>query len=441
MTLFHRRILTTVFFFVLIVVGPLLISYGAGYRFNVKQKRIERVGLLHITTEPNEATMAIDSKTYAIDKELVLTGLSPRKYDITVNKEGYHSWTKNLEIFPNETTFVRDLNLFKNEAAEVIQISTAKYQETLNQLTLLQNQTELQVIDLETEQKFVYQLPSAFEIVYPQLIDSETLLFAQNTSWYLAKNNTLTPLQLPITETILDAEYANEVLTYLTSTGIWSINITQDQKPVQIVKQALIKDVFVADNEYWFLAAEPSSQNLFLNRTTSKSDRPDLVTTFPYEQGFELVDVFKGFVTISNDDTNQLLLIDTNSSPASVEQIQNARDWQWSDDHKQLLVASEFELTVLHFDGDRRQELLLRLSSPFSDTAWDTEEKHAFLVTENSLRLVERDERDRRNIIEFVQNKKGLHILYLTKSGETLYILADSDENNLEKELIKINLR
>ena len=95
-----------------------------------------------------------------------------------------------------------------------------------------------------------------------------------------------------------------------------------------------------------------------------------------------------------------------------------------------MLVATDFELLIFHFSESRRQELLMRLSKPFSDVAWESNESHALFIADNQLQLVERDERFQRNTILLTERLPELQILATTNSGKFVY-LTSFDQNGV----------
>lgn len=74
------------------------IFYGKGYRISFKQDvpRIDKTGLLVVSSSPNGAQVFIDNHlTTATDNTI---NLPPGTYDIKIQKEGYFPWQKKLKI-------------------------------------------------------------------------------------------------------------------------------------------------------------------------------------------------------------------------------------------------------------------------------------------------------------------------------------------------------
>lgn len=84
---------------IFLISGTILaILFGKGYRITFKQDipRIDKTGLLVVSSSPNGAQVFIDDHlTTATDNTI---NLPPGTYDIKIQKEGYFTWQKKLKI-------------------------------------------------------------------------------------------------------------------------------------------------------------------------------------------------------------------------------------------------------------------------------------------------------------------------------------------------------
>ena len=90
----------------------MLILYTTGYRYNFKKHKIEKTGILYIDSRPKNALVYINNK-YKDDTPIRLIRMLPDRYQVRVEKDGFYSWNKELEVRSNLTTFSRDIILFK----------------------------------------------------------------------------------------------------------------------------------------------------------------------------------------------------------------------------------------------------------------------------------------------------------------------------------------
>ena len=93
------------------IVSPLIILYGAGYRYNFERKEITQTGVIEIEVEPNDATIKING---IYTKKKRLPNRAPGQYHISLEKEGYKTWKKDIIVKSKETTYIHKINLFKD---------------------------------------------------------------------------------------------------------------------------------------------------------------------------------------------------------------------------------------------------------------------------------------------------------------------------------------
>lgn len=122
MSITARRIIYLIFLLVFFISAPLLLFYTSGYRFNAKERTIEATGILILAFTPKDATILLNGApptvTRQINETTHISDLRPGSYRIDVAKDGYTSWTKQLDILPGQTTFARHIILWKKSTPE-----------------------------------------------------------------------------------------------------------------------------------------------------------------------------------------------------------------------------------------------------------------------------------------------------------------------------------
>lgn len=113
---------TLLFFFLLIVflvVGPSIIMYSQGYRFDTSKMKFIETGGIYVKTNPGDASVFINGKyenrTTGFSRELLIQNLLPQNHEIKIEKEGYHSWEKTLEVKEKLVSEAKYVILFQNE--------------------------------------------------------------------------------------------------------------------------------------------------------------------------------------------------------------------------------------------------------------------------------------------------------------------------------------
>lgn len=121
------------FVIVFLITAPIVVLYTAGYRWNDKKIRLEKVGIIFLRSRPSSANIYLDGKLRSEHSPARLRNLLPRTYVVKVAKTGFSSWQKSLSVSSALTTFAEHIVLWKNAKPEALDQTPA---ETLNQTEL-----------------------------------------------------------------------------------------------------------------------------------------------------------------------------------------------------------------------------------------------------------------------------------------------------------------
>ena len=118
----------TMLFFLLGVIffsfAPAIILYSQGYRFSWSEKQFSKVGAFYLNITPTRAEVLVNEKSIGKTAHVLGTTLTkdfpPGIYSVRVQKEGYHSWEKRLEIFPKQVTEAKNITLLPVDPAFVV---------------------------------------------------------------------------------------------------------------------------------------------------------------------------------------------------------------------------------------------------------------------------------------------------------------------------------
>lgn len=115
MTKKTRAILFLTCLFLFLLIAPSAIFYSQGYRIDFKTKKIVQTGGIFLKVEPKQATVFVDEKlkkkTDFLFGTVIIKNLLPGWHKIRVEKNGFHSWEKNLEIKEKEVTEAKNIVL------------------------------------------------------------------------------------------------------------------------------------------------------------------------------------------------------------------------------------------------------------------------------------------------------------------------------------------
>lgn len=114
-----------------LITTPIVVLYTAGYRWNEKKLRLEKVGIIFLRARPSNADIYLDGKLRNESTPARLRDLLPDIYEVKVSKEGYTSWGKKLFVESARTTFAEGIILWKNADPEKLALSPVRALTTL----------------------------------------------------------------------------------------------------------------------------------------------------------------------------------------------------------------------------------------------------------------------------------------------------------------------
>jgi hypothetical protein len=98
MRLTHRFSLIGIGIIIFVIITPLLVFYARGFVFDVSNWHIVKTGALVVKTIPTKAEVYLDDKLQSALTPSSIRFLIPGDYNVRLEKTGYQSWTKRLNI-------------------------------------------------------------------------------------------------------------------------------------------------------------------------------------------------------------------------------------------------------------------------------------------------------------------------------------------------------
>ncbi|MEX0913275.1 MAG: PEGA domain-containing protein [Candidatus Paceibacterota bacterium] len=111
----HRNLFFTLLATVFFLSLPFLFLYATGYRFNFNQTSLVSTGGLYVAVERTGAEIYINGElvreTRVFRRAFYSQGLEAATHRIHVQKEGHHTWVKELPVYPHLVTEAQAFNL------------------------------------------------------------------------------------------------------------------------------------------------------------------------------------------------------------------------------------------------------------------------------------------------------------------------------------------
>jgi hypothetical protein len=414
MTKKTRIILFLTCLFLFFLITPAAILYPQGYRIDLNPPtggiKLTQTGGLFLKITPRQADIYIDEKlnkkTDFFFGSALIENLLPKKYEVEIKKEEYHSWKKALEIKEKEVTEAKNITLFPKN----INLETLLGQ--VEEFWLFPEQRKI-IVKKVSEEKTGWIL----ELYEPEK-NSEIRLFSDEES-------RLIDLNLSDDSKKIHLEIETDEIKY------FELETEKPDSPlIEITPLPFpIEDAIVCKDDYCL----DNSGNFFKNGQKLTLD------PFPIKEEVEYrLEVFQDFIFLLEENDLYKFNPDLRIFEIFFENINNLK---LSPDKRKLAYFSNHEIWLIFLDNigepfnkNRGEKLLLiRFSEKINNVFWVNDD-YLILINENKIKISEIDNRDRLNIIDIFdiknlpQNKSFSKIswsqfdkkIYLL-SGENLY--------------------
>jgi hypothetical protein len=204
---FHRRILPWVFVIVFLAIAPSVVFYTAGYRWNPKKGALERNGTIIIDTTPDGASILLNGKLLDDQSPVTLQRTAPGTYEIRLELDGYHPWSKTLDVRPELVTFVNEVRLWPDVEPELVAetraalVAASPNGRTLSYASEGENGASVSFFDLSSNKTDAFTFGSsstAAELIrWSGESSSVYIRCTDGSSWVVRRTGTDGPLELP----------------------------------------------------------------------------------------------------------------------------------------------------------------------------------------------------------------------------------------------------
>ncbi|HLD28445.1 MAG TPA: PEGA domain-containing protein [Patescibacteria group bacterium] len=439
MTLLYRRITYITFIIIFLILAPAAILYTQGFRYNFHYSRVQKTGIMIISSMPRRAQISLNGTVY--DKDTTPTkveNMLPGDYEITLTKEGYHNWNKKLPIYENNTTFAEDVILWKDDYPVSISQTTSTDWLASPDNSKIAYISNNQVVFFDTtNNSFVYPADS-------QKLNKIKILGWSNTSKKIIIKNQMADItsyfvinseQLPTPQLQKIINYSYESLKWdIDSDNIiyglapgsgWKIDLFQNKHDRLLTGQ--VDDFIIKDDKIFTL----ESGNLFWRSLGTNQ----LVN--PLEeincQNCKFINKKSSQLILFDNVSNQIYFVDPENRLQTI--ASQAKAINWLDDDT-LLFYNDWEIWIYNL-GTREPELITRLGQKIQFALWHTAGRHIIFVSNNMIKIIELDNRELRNVVELVTPEK-ITDWSIDSRGEILYF---SGQLNNKYGFYSLNIR
>lgn len=147
-----RNILLGLVLIVFFVLGPLLILYAFGYRYDRETHTVRQTAIIGLDFQPEDVDIYLDGEFLEQKKEkMLITGLTRGSYLVDLKKDGYHTWSQKFIVEPGLISWAEDLILFLEEPNRTPvttqdAVTEIVANETLERAATLHQNTETKIV-------------------------------------------------------------------------------------------------------------------------------------------------------------------------------------------------------------------------------------------------------------------------------------------------------
>lgn len=101
-----------------LVSAPIVVLYTAGYRYHFGSGKIVQTGLMSVSSIPRGADIVMDGVLMSEKTPAAIDNIIPGMHEVRIEKNGYTTWQKTLDVYSKQTTFAREVVLFLDAESE-----------------------------------------------------------------------------------------------------------------------------------------------------------------------------------------------------------------------------------------------------------------------------------------------------------------------------------
>ncbi|MDE2001714.1 MAG: hypothetical protein KGI60_04095 [Patescibacteria group bacterium] len=438
MTRNKRRILFYLFTLIFVLITVSALFYSNGWRFDWETITINQLGGIYFAKIPDGATLTIDKVDLSFNpnffrSSIVIANLFPKTYTAHVVKDGYQSWTKEINVEPALVTEVTPVVLLPQQpdlSAPVAEKISDFWTGPGNTLITLKNGK----LSFGT-----HTLPGSSVVAWST--DGSAVLTEQKNTYYLVHlNNSTSALNVTLLfanlqKTLPAARRADirsirfqpgsaTALIARTSGGLYQV----DTKALALVtiSGSPVRAFDVSPNEVLYATATSSLMSYSFGTqqetAVAASTTPADITALTFNDSGD-------FFTAQNG-AGKLVLVNRQTLAGFVV-AQNARTALFAPKQMKLAFTTANQELVIYTYGknddllDTPKTEVLRISGEDEQLlAWDQSGSHLFMQYPDALYLLEGDNMPPINLQSVADHVQKY--LYDTSSGTLSFLRANS---------------
>ncbi len=462
----HRPTVFWLFVLGFFVSVTLVLFYTYGYRFSPTRGIFVYTGSLTIDANPDAISIKIngeqvpDNRLGVLNKASHIAGLTPGEYQVEVSAPGYQIWQKKVIIESGKSTEFWNVLLTKATPEAIPMTDTegavrafpapkkniiALAREKNNELTLTTYDTDA------VTGKQIFSLPDA------HLLDIQS----DGIEWSPESEKIIIPLEHTgkreyyvvdvetTASTLLTQFDANTphrkftrwhpreraTLLYLDNQTLYQVDTRNTDWVPQMMYSNVVSYDISSGNAYT-LTPNGIIMKFPLDSSDYLAEKGLQVTTSPItingESEYFVVMYDDSRISLLETKTGTFWLYNKENSGEMSKVATSIRGTQFSDDGKKLLYYSDSDISVVYLRDWEVQPIrlmgthqqIIRLAGQLSQVQWTKDYEHIFYTNGNQIQYAELDNRDYRNIGNFLTLKESPLQLFSRFEEDRVYVIS-----------------
>jgi hypothetical protein len=358
MTLKIRRLTFYFLSIVFIILAFFIIPYSNGWRFDIKTFNFVKLGGIYLEVDPTESQIKIDDLSIQrmsnfMKSGILVTNLFPKEYNISVKKEGYQTWSRDIIVKPSLVTQIHPIILlplvYEKEilVEEAVSIFPGKnYLISKNKYGALEVNDKIikgnEFITWANNDRSALTLDNTIDTYFIVAIDKKNTALNINLIFQNLKYQELIDDSCKINK-VFEHPFDKNKLIISTNQALYSLDFNKFSLEIIINGQYVIlntanKEIFFADHSNLY------SYDLYKKETTNILQQNNI-------SRLEISQDNKFLAIITND--NELSLIDYQNL-VLIHKLKesNVSYFKFSPDSKKISIINNVNIIKIFFIGD-----------------------------------------------------------------------------------------
>src|SRR3989344_1336871 len=327
-----RKFFFYVLFLAFITVGGGIALYSQGFRFNISDLAIQKIGGIFVRSNPSDAEIALDkkiikNKSWLLQSGTLINNLIPGRHALVIKKDGYREWQKNILVEPSLVSEMDAVVLVKETGPVKIYENVNDFWAAGSNLMREKNsEIFYNGTPLPGEKFIAASNDGQFVIAHASKTDTFFIYDARNERpelnlnllfWNLKKRLLGLPGQVPIDQ-IAFSPYSNSQFLIKTKAALYLLDT--EQLDIVLLDESPAISIFISkfhacwqteDNSLWILDPEAtSSKSLVL-----KGNKIKAALSYSGKNKFNIGVLEEGGrLLISNPENENLRLVATKAA-------------------------------------------------------------------------------------------------------------------------------